>query len=131
MKKLIAFVALGSSALTLFAVWSLGWAPTPAKVQLEPLGFEPNQQRHRRFGEHQRDPVLAYIQRTSPRYPHLPLHIEPGYLEDSGIHGIAPMSSEFIWRGRAHWQIVVSNTPICKVWVGLELSTGTNHPTRS
>jgi hypothetical protein len=35
MKKLIAVVALGSSALTLLAVWSLGWAPTPAKVQLE------------------------------------------------------------------------------------------------
>jgi hypothetical protein len=35
MKKLIAFVALGSSSLTLLAVWSLGWAPTPAKTQLE------------------------------------------------------------------------------------------------
>jgi hypothetical protein len=35
MKKLIALVALGSSALTLLAVWGLGFAPMPAKVTLE------------------------------------------------------------------------------------------------
>ena len=35
MKKLIASVALGSSALTLLAVWGLGWAPLPSKVALE------------------------------------------------------------------------------------------------
>jgi hypothetical protein len=35
MKKLFSFTALGSSALTLFAVWSLGWAPPPAAVKLE------------------------------------------------------------------------------------------------
>jgi hypothetical protein len=35
MKKLIASVALGSSALTLLAVWGLGWAPVPAKITLE------------------------------------------------------------------------------------------------
>jgi hypothetical protein len=35
MKKLIAFVALGSSALTLLAVWGLGWAAVPAKITLE------------------------------------------------------------------------------------------------
>ena len=35
MKKMMAMVALGSSALTLLAVWGLGWAPLPAKVKLE------------------------------------------------------------------------------------------------
>ena len=35
MKKLIALVAIGSSALTLLAVWGLGWAATPATVKLE------------------------------------------------------------------------------------------------
>jgi hypothetical protein len=35
MKKLIASVALGSSALTLLAVWGLGWAVIPSTVKLE------------------------------------------------------------------------------------------------
>ena len=35
MKKLIASVALGSSALTLLAVWGLGWAAIPSTVKLE------------------------------------------------------------------------------------------------
>ena len=35
MRKLIALVALGSSALTLLAVWSFGWANIPAEVKLE------------------------------------------------------------------------------------------------
>jgi hypothetical protein len=35
MKKLIASVALGSSALTLLAVWGLGFAPMPTQVRLE------------------------------------------------------------------------------------------------
>jgi hypothetical protein len=35
MKKLIASTALGSSALTLLAVWGFGFAPMPAKVQLD------------------------------------------------------------------------------------------------
>ena len=35
MKKIIALVSLGSSALTLLAVWGLGWAPMPSKVTLE------------------------------------------------------------------------------------------------
>jgi hypothetical protein len=35
MKKLIASVALGSSALTLLAVWGLGWAVIPATVKLD------------------------------------------------------------------------------------------------
>ena len=35
MKKLIALVALGSSALTLLAVWGLGWAAIPSKITLE------------------------------------------------------------------------------------------------
>ena len=35
MKKIIALVALGSSALTLLAVWGLGFAPTPSKVTFE------------------------------------------------------------------------------------------------
>ena len=35
MKKLIAFVSLGTAALTLLAVWSLGWAALPSKVKLE------------------------------------------------------------------------------------------------
>lgn len=35
MKKLIALVALGSSALTLLAVWGLGWAALPSQVKLE------------------------------------------------------------------------------------------------
>ena len=35
MKKLIALVSLGSSALTLLAVWGLGWASLPSKVKLE------------------------------------------------------------------------------------------------
>src|SRR2546430_17439469 len=35
MKKLMAMVAVGSSALTLLAVWGLGWAAVPAKVTLE------------------------------------------------------------------------------------------------
>ncbi len=35
MKKMMAFVALGSSALTLLAVCGLGWATMPTKVTLE------------------------------------------------------------------------------------------------
>jgi hypothetical protein len=35
MKKVIALVSLGSSALTLLAVWGLGWAALPSKVKLE------------------------------------------------------------------------------------------------
>lgn len=35
MKKLLASVSLGSSALTLLAVWALGWAPPPSRVRLE------------------------------------------------------------------------------------------------
>lgn len=35
MKKLIAAVASGSSALTLLAVWGFGFAPVPAQVRLE------------------------------------------------------------------------------------------------
>src|SRR5258708_33963264 len=35
MKKRMAGVSLGSSALTLLAVWGLGWAPMPTKVKLE------------------------------------------------------------------------------------------------
>ena len=35
MKKMMAMVSLGSSALTLLAVWGLGWAPMPTKVKLE------------------------------------------------------------------------------------------------
>src|SRR5437867_6973149 len=35
MKKLIALVGVGSSALTLLAVWSMGWAAVPAQVKLE------------------------------------------------------------------------------------------------
>jgi hypothetical protein len=35
MKKLLVLVAVGSSALTLFAVWALGWAALPAQVKLE------------------------------------------------------------------------------------------------
>ena len=35
MQKVIAWVAFGSSALTLLAVWGLGFAPMPAQVRLE------------------------------------------------------------------------------------------------
>ena len=35
MKKTIALFSLASSALTLLAVWGLGWAPAPSKVKLE------------------------------------------------------------------------------------------------
>src|SRR6266705_1425753 len=35
MKKRMAVVSLGSSALTLLAVWGLGWAPMPTKGKLE------------------------------------------------------------------------------------------------
>ena len=35
MKKMMAMVALGSSALTMLAVWGLGWASLPTKVKLE------------------------------------------------------------------------------------------------
>jgi len=35
MKKVMAVVSLGSSALTLLAVWSLGWAQLPTKVKLD------------------------------------------------------------------------------------------------
>ena len=35
MKKLIASVAAGSSALTLLAAWGFGFAPTPAQMRLD------------------------------------------------------------------------------------------------
>jgi hypothetical protein len=35
MKKMIALVSLGSSALTLLVVWSFGWAALPTQVKLE------------------------------------------------------------------------------------------------
>ena len=35
MKRMIALVSLASSALTLLAVWGLGWASLPTKVKLE------------------------------------------------------------------------------------------------
>jgi len=35
MRKLLLFIAAASSALTLLAVWSAGWAPLPRRVLLE------------------------------------------------------------------------------------------------
>jgi hypothetical protein len=34
-KKLLVLVSVGSSALTLLAVWALGWAALPSQVKLE------------------------------------------------------------------------------------------------
>jgi len=66
MRKLIAFVALGSSALTLLAVWSFGWANIPAKVTLEnkrvrisELTYAPGVPRERSI--RQTDQVIVFL----------------------------------------------------------------------
>ena len=66
MRKLIALVALGSSALTLLAVWSFGWANIPAEVKLEnkrvrisELTYAPGVPRERSI--RQTDQVIVFL----------------------------------------------------------------------
>jgi hypothetical protein len=65
-KKLLALVAVGSSALTLLAVWALGWAALPSQVKLEnakvrvtEVMYAPGTPRERSIRAH--DQVIVFL----------------------------------------------------------------------
>jgi hypothetical protein len=65
-KKLFALVAVGSSALTLLAVWALGWAVLPSQVKLEnakvrvtEVSYAPGAPRERSIRAH--DQVIVFL----------------------------------------------------------------------
>jgi hypothetical protein len=66
MKKLLALVAIASSALTLLAVWGFGWASLPAQVKLEnakvrisEMIYAPGTPRERSIRAH--DQVIVFL----------------------------------------------------------------------
>ena len=66
MKKLLALVAVGSSALTLLAVWALGFASMPSQVKLEngkvrvtEMIYAPGSPRERSIRAH--DQVIVFM----------------------------------------------------------------------
>ena len=66
MKKLLTLVAVGSSALTLLAVWALGWAALPIQVKLEnakvhvtEVTYAPGTPRERSIRAH--DQVIVFL----------------------------------------------------------------------
>ena len=66
MKKLLVLVAVGSSALTLLAVWALGWAALPSQVKLEngkvrvtEVMYAPGTPRERSIRAH--DQVIVFL----------------------------------------------------------------------
>ena len=66
MKKLLTLVAMGSSALTLLAVWALGWAALPTQVKLEnakvhvtEVTYAPGTPRERSIRAH--DQVIVFL----------------------------------------------------------------------
>jgi len=67
MKKLLALVAVGSSALTLLAVWGLGWASLPTemkldnpKVHVSEVTYAPGTPRERFIRAH--DQVIVFME---------------------------------------------------------------------
>jgi hypothetical protein len=65
-KKLLALAAVGSSALTLLAVWALGWATLPSEVKLEnakvrvtEVTYAPGSPRERSIRAH--DQVIVFL----------------------------------------------------------------------
>ncbi len=76
MKRAILFTAMASSALTLLAVWALGFAATPATVKLEnakvrvsEMTYAPGVPRERSVRQH--DQVIVFLddcryERTDP-----------------------------------------------------------------
>ena len=67
MKKLLALVGVGSSALTLLAVWGLGWAALPmevkldnAKVHVTEVTYAPGTPRERFIRAH--DQVIVFME---------------------------------------------------------------------
>jgi len=77
MKKLLTLVAVGSSALTLLAVWAMGWAAMPTQVKLEnakvrvsEVTYAPGAPRERFIRAH--DQVIVFLddcryERTDPK----------------------------------------------------------------
>jgi hypothetical protein len=66
MKKILALVAVGSSALTLLAVWAMGWAAMPTQVKLEnakvrvsEVTYAPGSPRERFIRAH--DQVIVFL----------------------------------------------------------------------
>ena len=66
MKKLLTLVAVGSSALTLLAVWAMGWASLPTQVKLEnakvrvsEVTYAPGAPRERFIRSH--DQVIVFL----------------------------------------------------------------------
>src|SRR6202790_1018174 len=66
MKKLLASVSIGSSALTLLAVWASGWASLPtqvkldnAKVHVSEVTYAPGTPRERFIRAH--DQVIVFL----------------------------------------------------------------------
>lgn len=66
MKKLLALVSVGSSGLTLLAVWGLGWASLPntvklenAKVHVSEMVYAPGVPRERSIRAH--DQVIVFM----------------------------------------------------------------------
>jgi hypothetical protein len=66
MKKLLALVSIGSSAVTLLAVWAMGWATLPiqvklenAKVRVSEVIYAPGTPRERSIRAH--DQVIVFL----------------------------------------------------------------------